>query len=315
MSASPFVYETAFGRNLGLITESEQAKLAALRVGLPGLGGVGGAHLQALARLGVGAFSLADPDAFEVANFNRQLGASLQTLGRGKADVAVETAQGINPEADVRVFRECVTAANAAEFLDGVDVVVDGIEFFHMDDRRALYAACRARGIPVVNAGPVGYGAAVLVFTPDGPSFDRYFGLSDEMTKAEKLIAFGLGLAPGFGGGVDPRYVDLERSRGPALAPSCMLCAAAAGMEVLKLVTGRGRLASPGRGYYLDPLHGRTLPLRARPALRGTLRGRFLRWAAFRHFPAFRDLHERELAGRARASSAAVRENAACARP
>lgn len=205
MVATPeFLYDQAFARNLGLVSEAEQAKLRQIRVALPGLGGVGGAHLQALVRMGVGAFNLADPDAYEVVNFNRQLGATMPTVGRGKAEVMAQMARDINPEASVRTFPDGITPKNIDAFLDGVDVVVDGIEFFRIEDRRMLYKHCRAKGIPVVNAGPIGYGASVIVFTPDGPSFDEYFAINDEMTRAEQLLAFGLGLGPGLRAGLGP---------------------------------------------------------------------------------------------------------------
>src|SRR6185295_14115220 len=94
---STFSYDQAFTRNLGLVSPREQERLRRTCVALPGLGGVGGAHLQALARMGIGAFHLADPDTFEVANFNRQLGASMATVGRSKAEVMAETVSQINP--------------------------------------------------------------------------------------------------------------------------------------------------------------------------------------------------------------------------
>src|SRR6185436_20431955 len=140
---SLFNYHRAFERNLGLVSEAEQTRLKKTRVGLPGLGGVGGLHLQALARMGVGSFHLADPDTFEVANFNRQLGATMATLGRNKAEVLADVGRSINPEAELRVFPEGITPENIHAFLSGVDVVVDGIEFFRLETRRLLYQACR----------------------------------------------------------------------------------------------------------------------------------------------------------------------------
>lgn len=294
VAAPEFLYDQAFARNLGLVSEAEQAKLRQIRVALPGLGGVGGAHLQALARMGVGAFNLADPDAYEVVNFNRQLGATMPTVGRGKAEVMAQMARDINPEASVRTFTDGITPKNIDAFLEGVDVVVDGIEFFRIEDRRMLYRHCRAKGIPVVNAGPIGYGASVIVFTPDGPSFDEYFAINDEMTRAEQLLAFGLGLGPGLKGDMDPSRVDLKNEKGPALASACMLCAAAAATEVLKLVTGRGRPATAGHGVYFDPYRNRTLALKAVPDLKHSLRGRMIRWMAFRRFPEMQALHETE---------------------
>ena len=74
MSAPPedFSYDEAFSRNLGWVTEAEQARLRRTRVCIAGLGGVGGVYLLTLARLGIGAFSIADFDSFALANFNRQ---------------------------------------------------------------------------------------------------------------------------------------------------------------------------------------------------------------------------------------------------
>ena len=71
----PFSYELAFARNVGWVTEQEQARLKQCSVAIGGLGGVGGAHAITLARLGVGNFRLADFDVFDWPNMNRQAGA------------------------------------------------------------------------------------------------------------------------------------------------------------------------------------------------------------------------------------------------
>jgi molybdopterin/thiamine biosynthesis adenylyltransferase len=300
----PFDYRRAFERNLGLISECEQTRLRKACVALPGLGGVGGAHLQALVRLGVGSFRLADPDSFELVNFNRQLGATLSSVGRRKTDVIAEAALAINPEVRINTFSEGINAANIDDFLCGVDVVVDGIEFFCIETRRMLFRECYRRGIPVVTAGPIGYGAAVLVFMPGARTFDEYFGINDSMSRAERLLAMALGLAPGLGSDVDPNYVDVEAEKGPALASACLLCAAAATTEVLKIICGRGRVSTAPRGVYYDPYRGKTVSLRPRPALTRTLRGRVLRWFSFRKFPALQAMHEREMSSRASSHAA-----------
>ena len=79
-----FDFGKAFIRNVGWVTPDEQALLRSRRVAIAGLGGVGGAHLVTLTRLGIGSFHIADPDAFGIENFNRQLGARMSTLGRPK---------------------------------------------------------------------------------------------------------------------------------------------------------------------------------------------------------------------------------------
>lgn len=296
-SQREFSYDDAFSRNIGLVRREEQQRLKNTCVAVPGLGGVGGAHIHALVRMGIGAFRLADPDTFDVVNFNRQFGATMDTVGRSKTEVSAESIRAINPDAQVSQFTDGITPENIGTFLSGVDVVIDGIEFFRMKTRRMLYAACRERGIPIVNAGPIGYGAAVLVFMPDGPSFEEYFGISEDMTHAEQLLALALGLAPRLKSDIDPSAINIEGEKGPALASACFLCAAAAATEVLKLVCHRGSCSAAPRGIYYDPYRGKMFPLKRRPALR-SIPGRILRWLAFRQVPAFKAMHLRELAER-----------------
>src|SRR6185312_9358764 len=123
-----FSFSEAFDRNIGWLSEWEQLALKGKRVAIAGMGGVGGFHLLTLARLGVGAFSIADLDRFEVANFNRQVGASLATLGRAKVDVLAEMALAINPDLHIRRFPEGVQPGNIDDFLAGADLFIDGFD-------------------------------------------------------------------------------------------------------------------------------------------------------------------------------------------
>jgi molybdopterin/thiamine biosynthesis adenylyltransferase len=234
-------YADAFRRHAGLISDEEQARLRASRVAVVGLGGVGGVHLVTLARLGIGAFHIADPDRFELANFNRQYGATKHTLGRSKAEVMAEAASAINPEAEVRVFAEAVTAENVGAFLDGVDVLVDGIDFFAIEARRLVFREARRRGIWAITAGPLGFSTAWLVFDPRGMSFDEYFDLRDGMDRWDQLIAFAVGLAPR---ATHLRYLDLSAvdfrsGAGPSAGLACQLCAGVAAAEVMKILLNR----------------------------------------------------------------------------
>ncbi len=97
-------YQTAFARNIGIFTETEQEHLRRSRVPLAGLGGVGGLHVITLARMGVGAFHLAEPDVFEPVNVNRQYGAKVLHFGRPKLDVMVEEAPVVNPHLEIVSF-------------------------------------------------------------------------------------------------------------------------------------------------------------------------------------------------------------------
>jgi len=250
----PYSYDEAFSRNIGWLTRQEQDQLRHKRVAIAGLGGVGGVHLLTLCRLGIGKFNLADFDAFDLANFNRQAGATVSTLGQNKLDVMVRQALDINPKLDITGFADGVTQDNLGAFLDGVDLYIDGLDFFAFEVRQQVFAACAAKGIPAVTAAPLGMGAAVLNFLPGGMSFDEYFRL-DDGTEAEKPLRFLMGLAPArlqMGYLADPSTVDLANRKGPSTIMACQICAGVAATEALKILLGRGPVRAAPRGYHFD---------------------------------------------------------------
>jgi len=248
-----FNYDEAFSRNIGWVTEAEQHKLHNTRVAIGGLGGVGGVHLLTLARLGIGRFVIADFDVFDIVNFNRQVGATVSSLQQPKIDVLANMVRDINPEVDLRLFPKGVQPDSLEEFLDGVDVYVDGLDFFAFSARRLTFAACERKGIPVVTAAPLGLGTALLVFGPGGMSFEDYFGF-EGCNEMEMAIRFLVGLSPAMlqrGYVADMSRVNLAERRGPSCIAACQLCAGVAAVETLKLVLGRGgvRLAPWGSQF------------------------------------------------------------------
>lgn len=251
---NPFSYDEAFSRNIGWLTRQEQALLRHKRVAIAGLGGVGGSHLLTLCRLGIGKFNLADFDQFDIANFNRQAGATVNTLGQDKLAVMQQQARDINPELEINGFSEGVTTENLDAFLDGVDLYIDGLDFFAFEIRQQVFAACAAKGIPAVTAAPLGMGAAVLNFLPGSMSFDDYFRLNDG-TEAEKPVRFLMGLAPArlqMGYLADPSTLDLENHKGPSTIMACQLCAGVAATEAMKILLGRGSVRAAPKGYHFD---------------------------------------------------------------
>lgn len=254
-----FSYSEAFSRSIGWITPDEQSILRGSRVAIAGLGGVGGAHLLTLARLGVGAFNISDLDVFEIANFNRQAGAYLRHVGRPKVDVLRELALGINPELDIKIFPQGVSAENVAQFLKGVDVYVDGLDFFALKARRLVFDFCTQQRIPSVTAAPLGMGSAVLNFVPGGMTFEEYFRL-DGRSEGEQLIRFLVGLSPAMlqrSYLVYPSAVDFAAHKGPSTPMACEICAGMAATQVLKLLLGRGRVIAAPWGLHFDAYRNR----------------------------------------------------------
>lgn len=249
-----FDYDGAFVRNLGWVTESEQRALREKHVAIAGLGGVGGVHLLTLARLGIGRFTLADPDWFELGNFNRQAGATLRALGERKIDVLATMARDINPQLELRLFPDGVGSANLASFLSGVDLYLDGLDFFAFDAREAVFAACASASIPAVTAAPIGMGVALLNFLPGRMTFEQYFRVAG-LPESDKALRFLLGLTPAMlhrSYLVDPSRVNLKERRGPSTIMACQLCAGLAATEVLKILLKRGHVLAAPWGLHFD---------------------------------------------------------------
>lgn len=254
-----FDYSAAFSRNIGWVTEAEQQTLRSRRIAIAGMGGVGGVHLLTLARFGIGAFSIADFDRFDIVNFNRQAGAMMSTLGEPKVEALARMARDINPLVDLRCFPDGVGEDSLDAFLEDVDLYVDGLDFFAFAARRAVFAACHRRGIPAVTAAPLGMGAAVLVFAPDSMSFEDYFGL-EGCDEDEMALRFLLGLSPGMlqrAYLADPSRVDLAARKGPSTIAACQLCAGITAVEALKLLLGRGKVFKAPWGYQFDAYQNR----------------------------------------------------------
>ena len=285
-----FDYDRAFSRNVGWVTESEQAKLKTSRIAIGGLGGVGGAHLLTLTRLGITNFNIADFDDFDVHNLNRQAGAFMPFMGHPKIETVAQMARDINPEIDLGLYRQGVSPENVDEFLRDVDVYVDGLDFFALPARRMVFAKCREKGIPALTAAPLGMGTAFLYFSPAGMSFEDYFKVEGH-EQLEQYARFIAGLSPTMLNRdylVAPEAVNFQEKRGPSTVMACDLCAGVMGTSVLKLLLGRGSLKAAPWGMHFDAYHQR-LKFTWRPFGNSNplqwLLLRFIRPALRRHAP------------------------------
>lgn len=251
-------FQEAFLRNFGLFSKKEQHRLRQSTVAVAGLGGVGGIEAIGLARLGVGGFHLADPDVFEVVNFNRQIGATMSTVGKSKVETITAMIRDINPFARITIWNEALDEENMGAFLSGADVVVDGIDFFLPHVRRLLYHESKKAGKFVVGAGPIGFGSASLVFDPRGMDFDTYFDIRDGMTEQEMILRFGIGLTPSLlqRSYFHPKSVDFEGKSGASLVTGTFCAAGLVLTNVTKVLLGYQVLTAPA-SLHFDPFVGK----------------------------------------------------------
>ncbi len=140
-----------FSRTKLLYGEEAMARLAACRVAVFGIGGVGGYVVEGLARSGIGALDLIDDDKVCQSNINRQIIATLKTVGRYKVDVAKERIHDINPECDVRTYRTFYLPGTQDQFdFDEYDYVVDAIDT--VTGKLTIIENAKKAGVPVISS-------------------------------------------------------------------------------------------------------------------------------------------------------------------
>lgn len=133
-----------------LLGEEGLRRLAGAKVALLGLGGVGGSCAEALCRAGVGNLMLVDNDEVSVSNLNRQLIATLDTIGRPKTEAVAGRLRSINPQIRLTLCRQFYLPENSS-FLYGwqPDLVLDAIDT--VTAKLHLAQECRRLGIPLVS--------------------------------------------------------------------------------------------------------------------------------------------------------------------
>jgi molybdopterin/thiamine biosynthesis adenylyltransferase len=264
---TPFSYEEMITRNAGFVTADEQRRLRDGRVFVCGVGGMGGAALQSLVRAGLGHVTIADMDVFEISNLNRQVFATLDTVGTEKTRATLEALRQINPEIDVTVY--------GADWVDHLDellpshpIVING-----MDDLAAgiaLYRKAREHGATVIDAYTSPLPSVTVVRPRDPrpeerlrwPTVNRDWRTltrdeSDACKAAEAIYVMVHSSSA--------KHIDLDvaaelmagkRSR-PSFAPMVIATGTLMAFEAVKLLLGRDSGADY-RGVFLNPWSMRT---------------------------------------------------------
>lgn len=255
-SKAQFDYHQAFIRNIGWFTHEEQESLRHKKIAIAGLGGVGGNHLLSLTRLGIGNFNIADMDVFELVNFNRQVGATLDSIGKPKVDVMSQLALDINPTLNLTLFHDGLTKENFDRFLEGVDVCIDATDFYAIEMREILYKKCVEHHVPCLVAAPLGMSCGYLIYIPGKMTLETYFQFEKENNAFDKTLNFIIGLNPSLTCAkylVVPSSVDVRQKVGPSLSTACTLCSGIVSAEAIKILLKRGPIYSLPYYHLFDP--------------------------------------------------------------
>lgn len=173
-----------FSRNIGLITKRQQKLINKSHVLICGVGGMGGVCAEALVRMGVGTLTIVDGDFFEKQNTNRQIGCNTKTYNLKKVKVLKKNFLKINPSIKINAISDFVSLKNIENILNGVDIVVNGMD--QMLPSIILERNAKEKKIPIVDAWLTPF-ASVFVMDQSAPHWESFLKLKTKNKKIENI--------------------------------------------------------------------------------------------------------------------------------
>jgi molybdopterin/thiamine biosynthesis adenylyltransferase len=167
-------------RNMNALSTRDQITLLESRVCIVGLGGLGGAVVETLARIGVGAMTVVDCDMFDESNLNRQALSSEQNLSQAKTTAALEKILTINSSILIQGHTEKLDQENAVRLLEHTDIAVDCLDNIHT--RFVLETAAKKSGIPMVSAAVAGFSGQITAIFPEDKGLERIYGPEESLS-------------------------------------------------------------------------------------------------------------------------------------
>lgn len=207
-----------------------QARLLDSHVLLVGAGGIGCPAIQYLAAAGVGTISVVDDDVVSLSNLQRQILYGDAQIGMAKVDAAQAAVARLNPDIKFHALNQRISADTSSDFLDGVDIVIDGSDTF--GTRLIVNDLCLAARVPLVSAAIGRFHGQIGTFSgweADAPCYRCFVGDAH-----------------------DPDDCDDCATQG-VLGAMCGLMGSFAAMEAIRLLTGFGDDAK-GKLHIFDGL-------------------------------------------------------------
>ena len=153
-----------YSRQLSLIGREGQEKLKRAKILIAGAGGLGSPIATYLAFAGVGRIVIADNDAVEVSNLNRQTLHWPSDVGRKKTASAKEKIRAMNPYVEVETISCTIGEANVNEIVGDADLIVDALDNFPA--RYLLNSVAVTRHIPFFHGAVRGFHGQVMTVIP-----------------------------------------------------------------------------------------------------------------------------------------------------
>ncbi len=207
-----------------------QQRICQSHVLLIGAGGLGCPAALYLGAAGVGHITLADPDAVDLTNLQRQIAHRMSNLGRPKVSSLQTAIADINPLVQITPLQTQADKTFLDQWVPQADVVLDCSDNFAT--RQAVNAACVRHGKPLVSGAAIKFDGQVSVFDPRQAQAPCYACLFDPQTHFEETQCATMGV----------------------LAPLVGMVGSMQAAEALKLISGAGESLA-GRLLLIDGLH------------------------------------------------------------
>jgi adenylyltransferase/sulfurtransferase len=133
-----------------------QLKLRNAKACLMGVGGLGSPIATQLVGMGIGYLRIVDRDIVSRSDLHRQHLYDADCVGLPKVEVARKKLNKLNPDVTLDAVPESLNSINAEELIDGMDVVIDGLD--RPEPRYLVNRICNKLKIPYV------FGAAIEAF-------------------------------------------------------------------------------------------------------------------------------------------------------
>lgn len=145
------IMDNQFSRTKMLLGKDSMEKLNNSKVIVFGVGGVGGYVVEALARSGVGSIDIVDNDTVSITNINRQIIATMDTIGEYKVDVMKKRILSINPLCMVNAYKCFFLPENQDEFdFSNYDYVIDAVDT--VSAKIALVLKANSSNTPIISS-------------------------------------------------------------------------------------------------------------------------------------------------------------------
>ena len=178
-----------YTRNMKTFSLQDQIALLNARVSIVGLGGLGGAVVEILARIGIGTLNVIDGDTFEESNLNRQFLSTPAQMSKSKAEAAAQRIKTLNSVVEVSAHPRFLDAENGVALLQHSDVCVDCPD--NLKTRFILERLCKKIRSPLVSAAVAGASGQVTTIFPEDLGLELIYGAEEKVPPKGAETALG----------------------------------------------------------------------------------------------------------------------------